>query len=110
MVNAQSEIIGFVSGGKNRFGELKVTGEIYALYLLTEYHGKDFGKQLFLHAVERLHKLGHKSFCVFVLTENPSIGFYRKFKPDIEILIKDKIGGEEYDETGLGWTDIKTVC
>ena len=105
----ENRIVGFVSGGKSRTAEIKVDGEIYALYLLKEFHGLGLGKKLFQYGVKQLMQIGCQSFCVFVLTENPALHFYNKFSPDIEETDSVDIGGVDYDETVFGWSAIKTV-
>jgi len=109
MVSPENQIIGFVSAGKCRPGELITDGEIYALYLLKLYHNKGLGRRLFLQAVKKLYEAGNKSFCVYVMTLNPSIQFYRKFNADKEVQVKVTIDGVDYDETGLGWWDVERM-
>jgi len=106
LLNEDKEIIGYVSCGKNRPNKLNCEGEIYALYLLKKYHGLGLGKQLFEHAVNHLQKSGFQSFCVFVLPQNPSVHFYKKFNPDMQEYEPVKIGDKEYEDMGLGWSDI----
>ncbi len=103
VTNEAEEVVGFVSGGKARDNETKTEGEIYALYLLKKYHQLGLGKKLFLYGVDELRKLGLQSFSVFVLTKNPTLDFYRKFKPDFEINEMVELGDEDYDEIGLAW-------
>lgn len=106
MTNSEGEVIAYISGGKNRPGALACEAEIYALYLLKKYHGLGLGKQIFVHGVNHLSALGYRSFCLYVLKENPTILFYKKFNPDVEDIKKERIGEEEYDDVGLGWSDI----
>ena len=103
VTNENEEVVGFVSGGKARDNETKTEGEIYALYLLKKYHSLGLGKRLFIHGVDEMRKLGFQSFSVFVLTQNPTLHFYRKFKPDFEINEVVELGDEDYDEIGLAW-------
>ena len=110
MVNAEDVVIGYISGGQSRAEELPCDGEIYALYVLKQYHGLGLGKQLLIDAVTQLLKRGYKSVCVFVLKDNPAIGFYKKFKPNLEITVKVTIGNEEYEELGLGWNDANSLA
>ena len=101
------KIAGFASGGRSRSDSFNVDGEIYALYLLKEYHGRGWGAKLFTYAVEELKRIGYQSFCLYVLTENPPVGFYKKFKPDMEDDDVVEIGEEDYSDTGLAWTDME---
>ena len=106
VITDKEKVIGFIGGGKNRSATLKCEGEIYALYLLKEYHGKQLGTKFFVYGIEQLKISGYQSFCVFVLKDNPTINYYKKFYPDLEICERIKIGETEYDEVGLGWSDI----
>jgi ribosomal protein S18 acetylase RimI-like enzyme len=106
MENGEDGVIGYISGGRNRTGELSCEGEIYALYLLKKYHKRGLGKELFTKGVDRLSETGFKSFCLYVLKDNPTVQFYKKFDPDLEILVKAKVMEGELDELGLGWSDI----
>ncbi len=105
MENTEGAVIGYISGGKNRAEELPCDGEIYALYVLKQYHGHGLGKQLFIEAVAQLLKRGYQSVCVFVLKDNPAVGFYKSFKPNLEVTVKASIGNEKYKELGLGWSN-----
>jgi GNAT superfamily N-acetyltransferase len=102
MQNEEDGIIGYVSGGRNRIKELNCDGEIYALYLLKKYHGTGAGRQLFLKGIAQLAEKGCKSFGLVVLKDSPTVQFYNKFNPDIEIC-KDADG---LYELALGWSDI----
>lgn len=106
LLNGDKEIIGYVSCGKSRPNKLKCEGEIYALYLVKKYHGLGLGKQLFEHAVKRLRESDLQSICVFVLPQNPAVQFYKKFNPDMQEYELVKIGSEEHQDLGLGWSDI----
>jgi ribosomal protein S18 acetylase RimI-like enzyme len=105
LVNAVDEIIGFVSYARNRDALLDTEGVVMTLYLLKEYHGKGLGAQLFKHGIEQLKHIGVSSFHLNVLTQNPAVKFYRKFKPASEKVAKIKIGDREYDELTLIWKD-----
>ena len=107
LVNKNSEIIGFISGGKSRPNELNCEAEVYAFYLLQQYHGQGLGKKVFRHVLHLFQEAGYRSFCVYVLTKNPALRFYQSFKPDKRVDVKEKIGDREYDDTGLGWSSIK---
>ncbi|MCX6198825.1 MAG: GNAT family N-acetyltransferase [Bacteroidetes bacterium] len=106
VTNEREEVVGFVSGGRTRDNETKTEGEIYALYLLKKYHSLGLGKKLFLYGVNEMRKLGFQSFSVFVLSQNPTVHFYRKFKPDFEINEVVELGDEDYDEIGLAWNSM----
>ena len=69
-------VIGFVGFG-NRGEEAPDTGEVFALYVLSEYYGTEVGKALFEAALEQLK--GYPRICLWVLKDNPrAIRFYQK--------------------------------
>lgn len=107
--NDEGEVVGFVSGGKERTKNYGYEGEIYAIYLLDGYQGKGFGSML-LHAFAvGMKKAGYQSLLVWVLTQNPSSRFYSKFGADPVEAEKVTIGQGTYEETAYGWKDINKL-
>lgn len=77
-------VIGFVGYG-DRGAESSDTGEIFALYMLSEYYGTGVARQLMNAGLERLKN--YPQICLWVLKENKrAIRFYQKcgFLPDGE--------------------------
>ncbi len=88
-------IIGFVGYG-DRGKEAPETGEIFALYVLSEFYGKGVAQQLMNAGLERLKS--YPQICLWVLKENErAIRFYKKcgFEPDGEEMISPIIGATE---------------
>lgn len=55
-------------------------GEIYAIYLLADYWGKYYGKQLMDFAISRLKELSYRKVALWVLEENKRARtFYEKY-------------------------------
>jgi N-acetylglutamate synthase-like GNAT family acetyltransferase len=105
--NETGNIVGFANGGPERTEKYGFDGELYAIYILQEYQRQQLGKQLFSYVARDLHKQGHQSVFVWVLTENPSRRFYQSFQPveiDRQIL---QIGGGHHEEIAYGWKDIE---
>ncbi len=78
----EGRVIGFVGYG-DRGEEAPQTGEIFALYVLSEYYGTGVGAALLEAGLERLR--GYPQVCLWVLKENRrAIRFYEKhgFVPD----------------------------
>ncbi|MFN8287641.1 MAG: GNAT family N-acetyltransferase [Chitinophagales bacterium] len=105
LIEQDGKIVGYVSGGKAIHQLKSYEGEVYALYLLKEQHGKGYGKALFLSAVKHLQQSGFKSFCVFVLKDNPAAHFYSRFKPQFQQPAKVNIDGRDYEDIGFGWNN-----
>lgn len=73
--------IGMLAIGKSRDDDADdSTGEVGAIYLLPDYWGKRYGKQLMDFAVERFNELSCKKITLWVLEENKRARrFYEKY-------------------------------
>ena len=107
--NHDGEIIGFAMGGPRREGRLEFDGELYAIYLFKEHHGKGIGKQLLLSVSRWLFTNGHKSMLIWVLKENPTRKFYVAMG-GIELDSKIIEIGAPLDEISYGWPDLSKLC
>lgn len=90
-----NRVIGFVGYG-DRGNEAPETGEIFALYVLSEYYGKGVAQQLMRAGLEQLKN--YPQVCLWVLKENRrAISFYQKcgFAPDGEELVSPNIKATE---------------
>ncbi|TLS49808.1 GNAT family N-acetyltransferase [Paenibacillus antri] len=99
-------IVGFSNSGKNRNTEYEHEGEIYAIYLLKEYQNKGIGRMLFDFSVRRLRSSGYKSMMLWVLKDNPTLGFYKSFGGTVMGEKMIKIGEQELSELAVGWNVI----
>jgi ribosomal protein S18 acetylase RimI-like enzyme len=97
------EIAGYITYGKNPNAQFEAEAEVLAFYLLKKYHHKGLGRRLFEYAVEQLKLAGAKSIYLQVITKNPAIDFYRKFKPTAEYPVINHIGGIDYNEIVMVW-------
>lgn len=71
-------VVGFIQYEENRDGDLQNTGEISALYVLAEDHGRGIGGQLMREALLRLKE--YPRIAIWVLRENErAIGFYKRY-------------------------------
>ncbi len=88
-------VIGFIGYG-TRKEEAPDTGEIFALYVLSEYYGTGVALKLMDAAMERLK--GLPRICLWVLKENKrAIRFYEKcgFVPDGAETVSPQIAAAE---------------
>ncbi len=74
----RSELVGFVTGGKERYGSLIYTGEVYTLYVLKRQQRQGVGTQLMAALAKQFNHGGIYSMLVQVLKENPYRHFYEK--------------------------------
>ncbi|WP_235548879.1 GNAT family N-acetyltransferase [Paenibacillus sp. Soil522] len=70
-------IIGFANGGRSRNDEFKQDGELYAIYLMKDHQGLGIGKLLLNVIVNSLKVNNYSSIMLWVLNDNPSVGFYQ---------------------------------
>jgi L-amino acid N-acyltransferase YncA len=103
--NDRDGVVGFVSGGPCRDRELSYRGEIYAIYLLDEFHGVGIGRALLLSLSDRLVRERGPSLLVWVLSSNPSRYFYESMGGKRVATRVDRMGGVEVEETAYGWED-----
>ena len=88
-------VVGFVGYG-DRGEEAPGVGEIFALYVLSEYYGTGLGRRLMEAGLERLRD--YPRVCLWVLKENArAIRFYEKcgFLPDGAEMVSPNIGAAE---------------
>lgn len=73
-----NKIIGFVGYGEHRDDALTNCGEVFAIYVLADYHGQKVGYTLMNAALEKLS--AYDKIAVWVLKGNEkAIRFYEKF-------------------------------
>lgn len=92
------EILGFCRLGESREG-LENYGEIIALYVKKDVHGKGIGRKLVNKAKEILKSRGYEKMILWCLKENkPARNFYQKVGGILGKERKFEIGNKEYDE------------
>ena len=105
----QSTILGFVNGGLERENDPVYTAELYALYLLKNYHGHGYGEVLFRTIVREFLEQNYTAMLLWVLSTNPSRGFYEKMGGQYLKTKAIDIGGETLEEVAYGWTDLPNL-
>ncbi len=106
----EGRIVGFASGGAERDGEAPdYDGELYAVYILQEYHGQGIGQRLVRAVAERLAASGFNAMLVWVLATNPSRGFYERLGGQFVGEKAIEIGGVSLSEVAYGWRDIRAL-
>lgn len=104
------QIVGFISGGKERTGEYGYDGELYAIYILEKYQKRGIGKKLVeAFSNEMKVKGNYQSILVWVLTDNPSVAFYESLNPVKVGTTQVEIGEGSYEEIAFGWKAIDSL-
>lgn len=100
-------MIGTSSFSNSRSEQFEGWGEIISIYLLPEYIGKGYGKQLIEFAVLELKKLGYSNIFLWVLEENSKARrFYEKAGfISTDDYLNARIGGKEVKEIRYIYND-----
>ena len=97
------EIVGFVSGGRERAGDPDYGAEVYALYLLRSQQGRGAGRRLLRAMARRLSEAGHAALLIWVNADNPARGFYEALGGVAARAGSRQIRGVAYQDAGYGW-------
>ncbi|MGA9226486.1 MAG: GNAT family N-acetyltransferase [Mesobacillus sp.] len=108
-VNAENNIVGFASYGKERTGKFNADGELYAIYILKKYQREKLGLKLLQAGVYELLEQNYTSMLVWVLEENISRKFYESLLAVKTGEETDKIAGKEVVELAYVWDDLKAL-
>jgi ribosomal protein S18 acetylase RimI-like enzyme len=103
-------IVGFLSGGPERSGDLRFPGELYAIYVLDQHRRHGIGSALVRQWATSLRQATLNSALVWVLADNkPAVDFYGRLggKPLREQMIE--IGGASLRELAYGWEDLSIL-
>jgi GNAT superfamily N-acetyltransferase len=104
--DAGGTVTGFVSGGKERTGQLGCDGELYAIYLRQEAQRKGLGTLLTRQFVHELDTRGFGSMAVWVLALNPSRRFYESLGGKLIGRRQIERGGQQFIEVAYGWQSL----
>jgi ribosomal protein S18 acetylase RimI-like enzyme len=103
-------IIGFVTGGPNRYNEPQYQSELYAIYVLKEYQGQGIGRDLTRSLVRSLLASGSQSMMLWVFAGNTSSRrFYEALGGQFVKSNHFEINGAVLEEIAYGWTDISVL-
>jgi len=96
-------VIGFVDFGEPRESIEKYEAELFAIYLLPEFHRKGIGGRLFDLCVDDLVRNGKSSMYVLALEVSPYKSFYEKMGGQVVGRKQIEIESIMYDELVYGW-------
>ena len=103
------KVVGFAAGGAVREPYEAYDAELYTFYLLKEVQGRGIGKALLGAVAEALIQRGYGSMLVWVLQQNPAVGFYRNAGAQFLMQKQTEIGGVALSDFALGWPDLKVA-
>ena len=108
--DGRGDIVGFVNGGLERERDPVYTAELYALYLFKEQQGHGYGAALFRAMLEKFLEQNHTAMLLWVLSTNPSRGFYEKMGGRYLKIKPLDIGGATLAEVAYGWDDLSALA
>lgn len=104
----EDQIVGFISGGKNRHSETHYDSELFAIYVLEQFQGLGIGTNLIKHLFKHLSQAHLKSMIVWVAENNPYKKFYETLGAEQTTLTKQyKVGNTELTIIAYGWNQIE---
>ncbi len=105
----EGEVIGFAATGPEREKHARYTGELYAIYLLREFHGYGYGKALFQEAVHLLEAVGYDAMRLWVLEDNPARGFYEHLGGELHERKTITMMGATLSEVAYSWSELPAL-
>ena len=77
VILVNDRVVGFVNAGLTEDKEYPGCGEVFALYLISKYKGKGFGRKLTEVGIEELKKLGCSKMVIGCLEGNKTNAYYK---------------------------------
>lgn len=77
VLEIDGKVVGFANYGKATDEEYSHCGEIFALYIISQYKGNGLGRKLVEEATSELKKMGYNEMLISCLKGNPSNEFYK---------------------------------
>lgn len=102
-------IVGFANYGKERENDPVYRGELFAIYILKEFHERGIGRALVQRAVSGLLEMNISSMLIWVLSTNPSQKFYERLGGEFLREKPIKIGSSVLQEKAYGWRNVRDL-
>ena len=102
--------VGFASGGPERTGDPIHMGELYALYVLPEWHGCGIGRHLVTRIAARLIGDGKTTMVIWVFADNPARRFYERLGGTPVGAKTVTLGFKALVEVAYGWENIHSLA
>jgi ribosomal protein S18 acetylase RimI-like enzyme len=107
VAESEGAVVGFCLGGRSRATDDPFRGEVYAIYVLPEYHGRGLGRALLNTAAKELVDRDLHSMIIWVLRENaPSRRFYERMGGEWVRDEERELDGVRVTESAYGWPEI----
>lgn len=77
ILEVDHKIVGIMNVGLSEEKDFDHCGEIYAIYILKEYHGNHYGKELVEVGIQELKSMNCDKMLIACLEKNPTNEFYK---------------------------------
>jgi predicted acetyltransferase len=77
VLEVNGKVVGFINVGASNDKDYEYYGEIFAIYIINEYKGKGYGKELIKVGIEELKQMGFTKMIIGCLDGNTSNEFYK---------------------------------
>jgi len=103
-------VVGFASGGRERAGEDRYSGELYAIYILRQAQGRGHGRRLVQAVAAGLRELELEDMIVWVLRDNAAARrFYERLGGVFVRTQPITIGSALLQEVSYGWKSLADI-
>jgi GNAT superfamily N-acetyltransferase len=102
--------VGFLRGGTARPPHFGLDGELGAIYLLEEFQHRGVGRSLVTEHVRALVGRGYRGMLVWVLSANPSRGFYLRLGGAKLGVAEWTVEGRILETTAYGWRNLESLA
>ena len=104
-------VVGFCLGGHSRTPDDPFRGEVYAIYVLPEHHGRGIGRALLRAGAKELIERGFPSMIIWVLRENAASRLFYERMGGRHVRDEEReLEGVRITESGYGWDDIAPLA
>jgi ribosomal protein S18 acetylase RimI-like enzyme len=108
-ITAAGRVQGFGSCGRCRDAQLPFAGEVFTLYVATDYQGQGLGRTVLLGLFARLVRCNLASAAIWVLRDNPARFFYERLGGKLASHRPLQVGGASVEAVAYGWPDLAAV-
>ncbi len=110
VVEANGEVVGYSSGGRERAGENGYGGELYAIYVAAGAQGRGHGRELVRAVAGALREMNVADMIVWTLRDNlPARGFYERLGGVYVRSQPITFGRATLEEVSYGWRRLDDI-
>ncbi|GGJ41903.1 GNAT family N-acetyltransferase [Deinococcus roseus] len=109
VLEVKESILAFSQTVHKPEADLHTDAELACIYALKAHHGQGFGKRLMQESVKKLHGAGATSLGLWVLKDNPTIGFYERMGGVCKAENSMRWFGHDLPVLGYVWDELSFI-